>query len=217
MIESLIEPVSTYAGDMDLLFVIISVIVLPWFFLAEGMFFWLMWRFRYQEGQPAMYITGNEPELKRWITWPHAMIIVLDLVIIAGAVRTWYVVKQDIPEYHSEVRIIAQQWGWSFVHPGPDGDLETEADNIETADELHVLVDEVHKFQLESRDVLHSFSVPVFRLKQDAVPGRRDRGAGSSRPAPGSSTSSAPRCVASGMASWPPGSSSTPPRTTRCG
>ena len=39
-------------------------------------------------------------------------------------------------------------------------------------DELHVEVDKTYHFRLESRDVLHSFSVPAFRFKQDAVPGR---------------------------------------------
>ena len=39
-------------------------------------------------------------------------------------------------------------------------------------DELHVKTDTLYHFKLESRDVVHSFSVPVFRLKQDAVPGR---------------------------------------------
>jgi cytochrome c oxidase subunit 2 len=43
-------------------------------------------------------------------------------------------------------------------------------------DDLHVEVDRTYHFQLESRDVVHSFSVPVFRLKQDAVPGRRITG-----------------------------------------
>jgi cytochrome c oxidase subunit 2 len=33
-------------------------------------------------------------------------------------------------------------------------------------------VDKIHHFKLESKDVLHSFSVPVFRLKQDVIPGR---------------------------------------------
>ena len=41
-----------------------------------------------------------------------------------------------------------------------------------TADELHVKVNTIYHYKLESRDVLHSFSVPVFRLKQDAIPGR---------------------------------------------
>ena len=69
------------------------------------------------------------------------------------------------------MRIIGQQWAWSFQEPGADGILDT-ADDIRTVGELHLKVNTTYHFELMSRDVLHSFSVPAFRLKQDAVPGR---------------------------------------------
>lgn len=171
MIEWLIEPASTFADDIDNLFLLVTFIVMPWFFAAEGMFFFLLWRFRQQPGEKALYVTGNEPELKRWITWPHAVIIALDLVLIAGAVNVWMQVKQNQPETENVVRVKAQQWAWTFTHEGADGEFDTE-DDIETGDELHIVVGEPYKFELSSRDVLHSFSIPTFRLKQDAVPGR---------------------------------------------
>jgi cytochrome c oxidase subunit 2 len=83
----------------------------------------------------------------------------------------WYNVKQTLPEAESVVRVIGQQWAWTFQHPGADNELDT-PDDIFTVDELHVEVDRVYHYRLESRDVLHSFSIPVFRLKQDAIPGR---------------------------------------------
>lgn len=171
MIQSLLEPISTYAGDIDLLIDVIGLIVWPWFFLVQAMFFWLLWRYRYREGVRAQYVTGNEPELKRWITIPHGIIILMDLVVIAGAIRVWYDVKQDLPPAEQSIRVVAQQWAWSFTHPGKDGVLGNE-DDIHTVDELHVEVDKLVHFHLESLDVLHSFSVPVFRLKQDVIPGR---------------------------------------------
>jgi hypothetical protein len=39
-----------------------------------------------ETGVPAQYVTGNEPDLKRWITIPHALIILCDVVLIAGAI-----------------------------------------------------------------------------------------------------------------------------------
>jgi cytochrome c oxidase subunit 2 len=116
-------------------------------------------------------VTGKEPHLKRWINIPHALIIVCDVVIIVAAVRVWYMVKQKLPEPDSTIEVIGQQWAWSFVHPGADNTLGT-PDDIKTVDTLHVEADKVYHFKLQSRDVLHSFSVPVFRLKQDAIPGR---------------------------------------------
>ena len=46
------------------------------------------------------------------------------------------------------------------------------ADDIRTVGELHVKVNTTYRFELMSRDVVHSFAVPAFRLKQDALPGR---------------------------------------------
>jgi cytochrome c oxidase subunit II len=95
------------------------------------------------------------------------------------------------------VRVIAQQWAWTFVHAGPDGVLDT-ADDIRTVEDMHVQVNRVYHFELHSRDVVHSFSVPVFRLKQDAVPGRSIQGLVHADPDRQRSTSSAPRSAASG-------------------
>ncbi len=175
MLQNLLPQVSSYAADLDSLYLTLSVIIWFWFACAEGMFFWLLWRYRYQEGKPAEYVTGNEKHLKRWITIPHALIILCDLVVIAGAMRVWYDVKQDLPEKDLEVRVIAQQWAWSFVHPGPDGQIDTD-DDIKTVDHLHLVEGKTYHYKLESRDVLHSFSIPVFRLKQDAIPGREITG-----------------------------------------
>jgi len=171
MLESLILPGSTFAGKVDQVVNVVGVMVFFWFAVTAGMFFWLLWRFRYQEGVKALYVNGTEPDLKRWINIPHYMIIVCDIAIIAFAVNVWYTVKQTLPDPKEVIEVIGQQWAWTFVHPGKDGKLGTD-DDIKTTDEMHVLASEVTQFKLESRDVLHSFSVPVFRIKQDAIPGR---------------------------------------------
>lgn len=167
----MIPRLSTYAGDIDFVIVLIAVLTGFWFFAAEGVFFWLIWKFRARPGVKSQYLTGDEHHVKRWITWPHGLILACDVVIIVFAVRVWYDVKQRLPEADSTIRVIGQQWAWTFQHPGPDNELDTE-DDIFTVDDLYVEVDRTYHFRLESRDVLHSFSVPVFRLKQDAIPGR---------------------------------------------
>jgi cytochrome c oxidase subunit 2 len=173
MIEYLIPQASTYAADIDFVILLIGWITGFWFVATEGMFFFLLWRFRYREGVPAQYITGKEKHLKRWIDYPHVAIMVMDIAIIVAAVNVWYNVKQVLPEEadSERVRVVAQQWAWSFQHAGRDGVLGNE-DDIYTVDELHVLKDKNYIYELEARDVMHSFSVPVWRLKQDAVPGR---------------------------------------------
>jgi cytochrome c oxidase subunit 2 len=172
MIESFVPAASTYASDIDFVFDLIFWLVMVfWFVLTEGIFIWLILRFRKKPGVGAQYITGELKSEKRWITMPHAAVLLCDIAILYFAVTVWYEVKQRLPEPQQTVRVIGQQWAWSFVHPGADGKLDTE-DDIKTVDELHVMVDTFYHFKLESRDVLHSFSVPVFRLKQDAIPGR---------------------------------------------
>ena len=171
MLGRLVEAGSTYAGSIDTLFVFITVLVGVWFIAAEAVLFWLIIRFREKPDTPAMYITGKEPQYKRWVSIPHMLIIVCDVFVIYGAVQVWYNIKQNLPPADLTVKIVGQQWAWSFVHPGADRVLGTD-DDIETVDELHIASDTLYHFQLESRDVLHSFSVPLFRLKQDALPGR---------------------------------------------
>ncbi len=175
MISLFIDQVSTYADDVDGLINLIGYLVGFWFVVTQGVFFYFILAFRKKAGRKAEYITGNEPELKRWITIPHLLVLVCDVFIIVGAVRVWVEVKQRLPEPYATVRVIGQQWAWTFVHPGPDRVLDT-ADDIALVDELHIEKDKVYHFELESRDVLHSFSVPVFRLKQDAIPGRVIKG-----------------------------------------
>ena len=171
MIEYFVPAASTYARDIDALFTLIFLLVGFWFLLSEAVFFWLIFKFKKKDGVPAQYISGELKSEKKWITYPHLAVLVCDVFIIAGAVKVWYEVKQDLPEPQYTVRATAQQWAWTFDHPGPDGKLDTE-DDISLGNELHVQKDTLYHVKLESKDVLHNFSVPVFRLKQDVIPGR---------------------------------------------
>lgn len=60
------------------------------------------------------------------------------------------------------VEVTAFQWGWKFYYP----------EYGLTSSELHLPIDKQTKLEMESRDVIHSFWVPEFRLKQDIVPGQ---------------------------------------------
>lgn len=171
MIEELVPQASTYAGDIDWLIWLIAILTGFWFFVAQGVFFYLIFKYREKNNPEAEYLTGDEKHVKRWVTIPHLLIILCDVVIIVASVWVWYNVKQDLPEPDAEIRVIGQQWAWKFEHPGPDGKLDTK-DDITTVNDMHVKKGHTYHFKLESEDVLHSFSIPAFRLKQDAIPGR---------------------------------------------
>ena len=175
MISRYLESASSYAGDIDDLVLWILLITGFWFLLAEGIFIGLILKFNQRPGVKAMYVSGDDPKEKRWVAWPHYATLIFDVIILVAAIRVWTAVKIEQPPIDETVRVIAQQWAWTFVHPGPDGKLDT-ADDIRLVDELHVEKGKTYGFELQSRDVLHSFSVPVFRLKQDVIPGRIIKG-----------------------------------------
>ena len=166
-----IQQASSFAADVDNLILLVGVIVGVWFVAAELIFFGLIFKFRERPGVRGQYVTGETKSEHRWVSWPHYAVLAFDVVILVVALRVWNDIKVSTPAGEEQVRIISQQWSWTFVHPGPDGKLDT-ADDIRTVDDLYLQRDRLYRYELHARDVLHSFSVPVFRLKQDAVPGR---------------------------------------------
>jgi cytochrome c oxidase subunit 2 len=167
----ILEQASSFAKDIDFLIILIAILGGFWLFVAEFFLFYFMFKFRKKSGVKGQYISGEKKEEMKWIHLPHNLVLLCDIVIIFFAVRVWYDIKQVQPPADETIRVVGRQWAWTFVHPGLDHKLGTE-DDVEVVDELHVMVDKTYHFQLESKDVLHSFSVPVFRLKQDAIPGR---------------------------------------------
>ena len=171
MIEYFIHSASSFSGDIDNLFLVITLIIGFWFILVFGALAYFTLKFRRKDGVKAKYITGEKHSETKWTHYPHYAVIAMDVVIIAVNIIVWVNIKQTLPPKDNLIRVIGQQWSWSFVHAGPDGVLDTD-DDINTVNDLHVKVDETYHFELQSRDVLHNFSVPAFRLRQDAVPGR---------------------------------------------
>jgi len=171
LMSSIIPEASSSAANIDALIELIIVIVGAWLIAAEVVLFYFIFKYRRKEGVKAEYITGEKHHEMKWIHIPHNLVLAFDVVIIVFAIMVWYDVKQVQPPADETVRVIGQQWSWRFVHPGLDKILDT-ADDVETVDEFHVKIDTTYHFQLQSIDVLHSFSIPAFRLKQDAIPGR---------------------------------------------
>lgn len=171
MMSHIITEASTYAHRVDFLIDLIFVVVGFWFLLAQAVFFGFIFKYSRKNNPKASYIAGESHKETKLIHRAHHAVLVCDIIIVAFAVMTWYHIKQDMPPADTTIRIVGQQWAWKFTDPGADNELDT-ADDITTMDELHVKVNTVYHFQLEAKDVVHSFSVPVFRLKQDAIPGR---------------------------------------------
>ncbi len=174
---------SSYGADIDRLITVITWIVGIWFVAAEGLLLWFLFRYRQRPGQRAAWLPADSLRMSAWVLVPAAIVLVLDLHIETASHHVWQKIKGDIPEYDMEVRIEARQFAWTFTYPGLDGEFDT-ADDLKHATELHVPEGRVVRFTLESVDVLHSFWVPAFRLKQERklVKGREDWGRGRASP-----------------------------------
>jgi cytochrome c oxidase subunit 2 len=114
-------------------------------------------KFRKRKGQHAEQIEGSVP---LEITWSVIPFCVMMVFFVWGAVL--YFQERTPPQDALEVYTVAKQWMWKFEHKGGQREIN----------ELHVPVGRDVKMILTSQDVIHSFFVPAFRLKQDVLPGR---------------------------------------------
>lgn len=171
MLEHFIIQASSFAKDIDFIFDLITYVVGFWFFLTQGVIVYFLVKYRKSKNPKAQYITGEKHREQQWIHIPHYLVIICDVIIVGFTVFVWYDIKQDLPKADETIRVIARQWSWDIVYPGPDNKLNT-PDDIVSFNELRIQKGKTYHFKLESLDVIHSFSIPVFRLKQDAIPGR---------------------------------------------
>ena len=166
------ENVSTFGADVDGIFWFIFYIVTVWFLITEGLILYFIIRYRRKPGQKSVYATGNTWAQLAWVLAPMAIVVVLDFFIDIRSADVWAKVKLQRPPTDFVVQGIGKQFNWQFVYPGPDGKFGTE-DDITTDNELHIPVNKPIHVILMSKDVIHSFFLPHFRLKQDAMPGRQ--------------------------------------------
>jgi cytochrome c oxidase subunit 2 len=165
------ENVSTFGGDVDGIFWLIFYITTVWFFITEGLIVYFIFRYRRRPGRKAVYAAGDTWSQLAWVLAPLAIVVVLDLIIDIRGADVWAKVKLQRPASDIVVRAVGKQFNWEFVYPGADGKFDTD-DDLKTDNELHVPVSKPIHILLTSKDVIHSFFLPHFRLKQDAMPGR---------------------------------------------
>jgi len=167
MLSWLPENVSSFGGQIDRLFYVIYYLTTVTFFAVQGTLLVFLFIYRDRPGRRATYTHGNTTLEIIWTAVPAAILAILALV----SRSTWAEIKEYQPPSDYEIRISGKQFNWEIAYPGPDGKLGTE-DDVTMDNDFHVPVNKVVRVQLQSKDVIHSFFVPQFRLKQDAVPGR---------------------------------------------
>ncbi len=162
------ENVSTYGRDIDWLFHLIYYItgITAILVFATMLAFLVMYKDR--PGRRARYTHGNATLEIVWTVIPALILVILTFL----SVPAWSKIKMAAPPPSDFVlQVTAKQFNWQVTYPGPDGKFGTPDDKT-LLDEMHVPVNKVVHIHLRSQDVIHSFFVPQFRMKQDAVPGR---------------------------------------------
>jgi cytochrome c oxidase subunit 2 len=173
------QNVSSYGGDIDRLFYLILVPVAVTFIGTELVLAWCVFRFGAKRGEKSTYTHGSHRLELLWTAIPALVL----LAVAFGQIGPWAEIKfvdrmphgagteeEPFTVEHPLAEVYASQFDWRFRYPDPDGNFQG-ADVVERPFELVVPVDTKVVVRLKSRDVLHSFFVPEFRLKQDAVPG----------------------------------------------
>ena len=160
------EGVSTYSPSIDTMFYVILAITGTAFVLTEAILFYFSFRYRARQGVRARYTHGNSRLELIWTIVPAVMLVFLGL----SSRKIWVDIKAHVPETDQEIGIIASQFDWEIHYRGADGKLDT-ADDVVIHNDMSLPVNVPVKIRLRAKDVIHSFFVPAFRLKQDAVPG----------------------------------------------
>ena len=181
--------VNMFGHDVDFLFYIILFLTGVAFI---GVFFAMILfliKYRYRPGVAAIHTHGNNALEVVWTTIPA--FIFLALAIYGN--EQWSKMRRQTPPANAlPVAVVGEQFGWNVRYPGPDGKLgkmvaakiskenpfgidvadPAGLDDFTTYNELVFPVGRPVRLYLGSKDVIHAFYVPEFRLYQDMVPGR---------------------------------------------
>ena len=181
---------STHGAQIDRLIYIVhgfmAVLFIGWF----AFLLFCLFRFRQRPGRPAEYHVKHF----KTPTYLEAGVAVFEGVLLfCLAIPMFHQYRIELPprDKSMELRVVAEQFAWNIHYPGPDGvfgktdihlvsptnpiglDRNDPAakDDVTTINQLHVPMGKPIIVHLMSKDVIHSFFLPVMRIKQDVIPG----------------------------------------------
>jgi cytochrome c oxidase subunit 2 len=155
-------PASEQAGSIDTLWDVLLIASVPVFVLVETIVLYSAIKFRMRPGEElddGPPIHGNT---KLEIIWTA-----IPAILLVGLCTYAYVVLTDIEKAEANsmnVRVVGEQFTWTFYYRGEGGDEIA-------SPQLYLPANTPVNFTVQSKDVIHDFWVPAFRMKIDAVPG----------------------------------------------
>ncbi|MCZ6634114.1 MAG: cytochrome c oxidase subunit II [bacterium] len=186
--------VSAHAEEIDQLINWLHVFMVL-LFVGWGVFF-IYCLFKYRAGaNPNATHADVKAKSAKYVE--IAVCVVEAILLIGVSMPVWSEFKSDFPDESDSVRVqvLAEQFAWNIQYPGKDGKFgrraseyistdnllgldpndENGKDDFNSINQLHIPVNKPVIITLMSKDVIHSFKIPVMRLTQDIIPGQSIR------------------------------------------
>jgi cytochrome c oxidase subunit 2 len=149
---------STVAVEMDLLYLFITAVCA--FFTVLVAFLVVFFTIKFRRQHPDDVGADIHGSLMLELTWTFIP-FVLSLVMFGWGASLFFRLASP-PANAMEIFVVGKQWMWKVQHP----------EGVREINELHVPIGRPVRITLGSEDVLHDYSIPAFRVKMDAVPGK---------------------------------------------
>ncbi|MBU1008493.1 MAG: cytochrome c oxidase subunit II [Bacteroidetes bacterium] len=149
---------STFAQGVDLSLYIIAGISIFFLLGITAVMIYFVFRYNKKRNPKSSHIEGNNTIEVVWTAVPTILVMVMFYFGWLG-----FRPMRTVPDNAMEITAYGQMWKFSFEYP--DGLL---------TDSLVIPIHQPVKLNLQSRDVLHSFFIPAFRIKEDLVPGKNN-------------------------------------------
>lgn len=148
---------STHAAEVDWLYYFVFWVSVVAFVLITATTVWFSWQFRKRPGHTSRP-PGHHTALE--LFWTFSPLVLLAFMFHWGF--QGYVSGAVAPSDSEQIRVYGQQWSWTYVYPNG---------GTAPGHQLVVPAAKPVKLTMTSKDVIHSFFIPAFRVKRDTVPG----------------------------------------------
>lgn len=152
------EQASSLAAEVDAVYFYLCAVSVFFSVLIAALI--VFFAIRYRQGSRADRTTGAGHFFAIEVTWIIIPFVLTMIMFFWGADIYFRIARA--PDNAIVVNTVAKQWMWKFQHPEGKSEIN----------DLHVPLGQPVRMNMISEDVIHSFYVPAFRVKQDVLPGR---------------------------------------------
>jgi cytochrome c oxidase subunit II len=181
---------SAHGWQVDQIIILTHWLMLILFLFWSAYFLYVLYRFRASRNPKGNYVGMRS----HWSTYTEAGVAVVEVILLVGfSIPAWsrWSRRPTNEKNPFEVRVVAEQFAWNVHYPGPDGKFgrtdvnlvsstnpigldmkDPDAqDDVLALNQLHLEVNRPAIIHVTSKDVIHSFKLPLMRVEQDAIPG----------------------------------------------